>query len=50
MRIGAAERAILGISDGAIRLSVGLEDSTDLIEDLGLALGNLPHKQGLAAD
>ena len=50
MRIGAAERAILGISDGAIRLSVGLEDPADLIDDLSLALGNLPRDVGLAAD
>ena len=41
MRIGAAERARLGISDGAIRLSVGLEDADDLIEDLERALDAL---------
>ncbi|MBV1835837.1 O-succinylhomoserine sulfhydrylase [Acetobacter estunensis] len=34
MKIGPEERARLGISDGAIRLSVGLEDSADLIDDL----------------
>jgi len=38
MKIGAEERAKLGISDGAIRLSVGLEDSADLIDDLAQAL------------
>lgn len=38
MRIGADERARLGISEGAIRLSVGLEDADDLIEDLEQAL------------
>jgi O-succinylhomoserine sulfhydrylase len=38
MRIGAEERARLGITDGVIRLSVGLEDPADLIEDLGHAL------------
>ncbi|MCO6417634.1 O-succinylhomoserine sulfhydrylase [Siccirubricoccus sp. KC 17139] len=38
MRIGAEERAKLGITDGTIRLSVGLEDVADLIEDLGAAL------------
>lgn len=38
MRIGAEERARLGISDGVIRLSVGLEDPDDLIEDLAQAL------------
>ncbi|MGI3775925.1 MAG: PLP-dependent transferase, partial [Janthinobacterium lividum] len=34
MRIGEAERQRLGISDGAIRLSVGLEDVEDLRDDL----------------
>ena len=38
MRIGAAERARLGIGDGLVRLSVGLEDGRDLIEDLARAL------------
>ena len=38
MRIGAEERARLGITDGVIRLSVGLEDVQDLIEDLTQAL------------
>ena len=38
MRIGAEERARLGIGDGVIRLSVGLEDADDLIEDLCGAL------------
>ncbi len=38
MRIGADERVRLGISDGAIRLSVGLEDALDLIDDLNQAL------------
>ena len=37
-RIGAAERARLGIGDGALRLSVGLEDPADLIQDLLTAL------------
>ena len=31
-------RAELGISDGLLRLSVGLEDADDLIEDLDAAL------------
>jgi O-succinylhomoserine sulfhydrylase len=44
MRVGAEERARLGISDGVIRLSVGLEDPADLIDDLAQALGNLPHR------
>lgn len=39
MRIGPQERAKLGITDGCIRLSVGLEDVQDLIEDLSQALG-----------
>jgi O-succinylhomoserine sulfhydrylase len=38
MRIGAEERARLGIGDGVIRLSVGLEDLEDLKDDLAQAL------------
>jgi O-succinylhomoserine sulfhydrylase len=38
MRIGPEERARLGITDGTIRLSVGLEDVNDLLEDLAEAL------------
>lgn len=38
MRIGEAERTRLGITDGTVRLSVGLEDVADLIEDLAEAL------------
>jgi O-succinylhomoserine sulfhydrylase len=38
MRIGAEERARLGITDGVIRLSVGLEDVRDLTADLTRAL------------
>ena len=48
MRVGAEERARLGISDGALRLSVGLEDPADLIADLGQALDGLA--QRLAAE
>lgn len=33
------ERQAHGISDGLVRLSVGLEDVADLLEDLGQALG-----------
>ena len=33
-----AERARVGITDGLVRLSVGLEDPLDLIEDLDTAL------------
>jgi len=38
MRIGPEERARLGITDGVIRLSVGLEDVRDLKADLSQAL------------
>ena len=38
MRIGPEERERLGITDGIIRLSVGLEDQEDLITDLTHAL------------
>ena len=41
MRIGAEERAKLGITDGIVRLSVGLEDVQDLIEDLEQALAQI---------
>ena len=41
MRIGAEERARLGITDGVIRLSVGLEDAADLTDDLAQALDKL---------
>jgi len=34
MRIGAEERAKLGINDGTVRISVGLEDVEDIIGDL----------------
>ncbi len=36
--MGPAERARVGITDSMIRLSVGLEDAVDLIEDLSQAL------------
>jgi O-succinylhomoserine sulfhydrylase len=39
MRIGAEERAKLGINDGTVRISVGLEDAADIIADLEQALG-----------
>lgn len=38
MNIGPEERALLQIEDGHIRLSVGLEDGDDLIDDLTQAL------------
>ncbi len=50
MRIGAEERARLGITDGTIRLSVGLEDVADLIEDLAQALDALDGALARAAE
>src|SRR5271166_3795044 len=38
MRIGEQERARLGITDGVIRISIGLEDPDDLKDDLRQAL------------
>jgi O-succinylhomoserine sulfhydrylase len=38
MKIGAEERARLGITDGVIRLSVGLEDVRDITADLARGL------------
>jgi O-succinylhomoserine sulfhydrylase len=32
--IGAEARAMMGITDGMLRLSVGLEDVNDLLEDI----------------
>jgi O-succinylhomoserine sulfhydrylase len=37
-RIGAEARAELGIGDGLVRISVGLEDITDLLADIDQAL------------
>ena len=37
-RLTDEERAHLGITDGMVRLSVGLEDAEDLKEDLSQAL------------
>ncbi len=37
--IGPEARALMGIGDGALRLSVGLEDVGDLIADLKQAIG-----------
>jgi cystathionine gamma-lyase / homocysteine desulfhydrase len=39
--IPAERRAELGITDGLVRISVGLEDAEDLIEDLAHALSTL---------
>lgn len=38
LRVPAEQLAASGVSEGMIRLSVGLEDADDLIEDLGRAL------------
>jgi O-succinylhomoserine sulfhydrylase len=50
MRIGAEERARLGITDGVIRLSVGLEDPEDLTDDLAQALAGLGQMTARAAE
>jgi O-succinylhomoserine sulfhydrylase len=51
MRIGEAERARLGISDGVIRVSIGLEDVEDLKDDLRRGLAGLGRRPAvLAAD
>jgi len=39
--VGAEERARLGITDGLVRLSVGIEDVNDLLVDLDQALNHL---------
>jgi O-succinylhomoserine sulfhydrylase len=36
--MGPEGRSAIGLSDGVVRLSVGLEDVEDLIRDLGQAL------------
>ena len=38
-RLSPEARAALGITEGMVRLSVGLEDPADICEDLGAALG-----------
>lgn len=40
-RLGASGRAAQGITDGVVRLSVGLEDVADLADDLDTALAHL---------
>jgi O-succinylhomoserine sulfhydrylase len=37
--VSAAVREEMGITEGMLRLSIGLEDPDDLIDDLGQALG-----------
>ena len=40
-KLGPEGRAAVGISESTVRLSVGLEDTADLIDDLAQALGTL---------
>jgi cystathionine beta-lyase len=44
--IPADERAKSGVTDGLIRLSVGIEDAEDLIEDLARGLSLLQNEEG----
>jgi O-succinylhomoserine sulfhydrylase len=37
-RLSAEQREMLGITDGLVRLSVGIEDTEDLIDDILSAL------------
>ena len=51
LRIGEAERERLGITDGVIRVSIGLEDVEDLKDDFRRGLTALAGTQrGLAAE
>ncbi|WP_428488019.1 O-succinylhomoserine sulfhydrylase [Rhodopila sp.] len=51
LRIGEAERARLGITDGVLRVSIGLEDAEDLIDDFRRALAAPADRSAvLAAD
>jgi cystathionine beta-lyase len=38
VKVSAEDRARLGITDGLLRLSVGIENVEDLIKDIGQAL------------
>ena len=50
-RVLEQERARLGITDGVIRVSIGLEDPDDIKDDLRQALAGLGKaKPDLAAD
>lgn len=40
------DRAELGITDGLVRLSCGVEDSEDLLADLDQAFEGLPESAG----
>ena len=48
-RLTPEARAAMGINDGMLRLSVGLEDPQDLVDDIGAAL-MARGVQGLAAE
>ncbi|HEY6440353.1 MAG TPA: O-succinylhomoserine sulfhydrylase [Acetobacteraceae bacterium] len=50
MRIGPEERTKLGITDGVIRLSIGLEDAEDIKDDLAQALTTISDVTAQAAD
>jgi O-succinylhomoserine sulfhydrylase len=50
MRIGAEERARLAITDGVVRLSVGLEDVADLEQDLHAGLTAAAARRRQAAE
>jgi cystathionine beta-lyase/cystathionine gamma-synthase len=39
--LGEAGRAKIGLSDGMVRISVGIEDAGDLLQDLEQALSVL---------
>lgn len=39
--MSAAERAAAGISDGLVRVAVGVEDTADLVADFAQALKGL---------
>jgi cystathionine beta-lyase/cystathionine gamma-synthase len=41
MAIGAAGRKAIGLTDGMVRISVGVEDVEDIIADLEQALGTM---------
>ncbi|MEE8658636.1 O-succinylhomoserine sulfhydrylase [Acetobacteraceae bacterium EV16G] len=43
MRVPAEDRARLGITEAVLRLSIGLEESDDLIADLAQALDEMDH-------
>jgi O-succinylhomoserine sulfhydrylase len=45
MRLAAEERARLGITEGVVRLSVGLEDVEDIKDDLAQALATLAGRE-----